>query len=101
EVAQPRVELQRDQLALARRQTSERRLHRRAAHGAFAVIIAGDPLGREALLQRCRAPAPPELVEGGVPRDAEQPRAFAAAPRVEQATLAKRAFKRKRGHFLG
>src|SRR3954449_867703 len=92
------VELQGDQLAIAR---IERR--QRGAHG-------GAPLGivvglRDRLVGRVgdqtRGPrSPAQLVQGGVARDAEQPCALVSTRAVEAAPLAQRALERERCDVL-
>src|SRR5204863_1193433 len=91
-VGQPRVELQGDQLALARVQRGER-----GANGGAAVGVVGglgDRLVGRVGDERGRARAPAQLVERGVAGDAEQPGALAAAGAVEAAALAQRALER-------
>src|SRR5215212_493489 len=62
----------------------------------------GSPAGVVRLGHQLRRPlTPAQLVERRVARDAEQPGALAAAPRVEALALAKRALERLRGDVLG
>ena len=83
-LVRPGEELQRDQLALARRQRLERGAHDRAAQAGLGHVV-GDAAVRLAAGSAAsdgRAPAAPQLVERRVARDAEQPRAGRAARRA-------------------
>ena len=101
-VAQAGVELERDDLAVARRQLRQRRAHRGASQRHLGAVLdpgAGDVLrlGHE----RRQAPAPAQLVQRRIAGDAEQPRPLLAAPAVEGQPAPIGPLERQRGHVLG
>src|SRR5688572_25878950 len=81
-VVEAGVELERDQLVVARRQLGERGADGGAAERLLELLLRRLADGRRIGDQRGTALAPAQLVERGVAGDPEQPRALAAAPRV-------------------
>ncbi len=101
-VGEAGVELQRDQLALARVERLQRGADGRAGKRGVGRVVGDvaalvDRVGGE----RRMASAPAQLVERGVARDPEQPGALVAAPAVERAPTAVRALEREGGDVLG
>ena len=92
-VVEPGVELERDQLALARRQAGERGADGGALERALGGVVGRRRAGIRRLGgERRGALAPPQLVERGVARDPEQPGARAAlAPGRSGAPCGRRA----------
>src|SRR6516165_4533998 len=102
-IGQAGVELQRDDLALPRRQLGQRRLERGAAQGNLDPILV---VRRNRLLsrlghQRGDPPAPAQLVQRRVAGDPEQPGPLLAAPAVERAAAPIGALEGERGYVLG
>src|SRR5579884_3968053 len=103
-VAQPAVELQRDDLPVARRQRGEGAANGRPAERDVSVVL-GHPLLRAYGVdwvdgQRRLAAPTAQLVERRVAGDPEQPRAFLAAPAIKRPPAAVRALERERRHIL-
>src|SRR5512133_1859851 len=100
-VAQPRVELEGDELALARVQGGQR-----GADGGAALGGLGLALGRRLVVggldRELRAAlAPAQLVERRVAGDAEEPGPLRPAARIERALLAEGALEGGGGDLLG
>ena len=96
-VAEAGEELERDQLALAARLRAPIAVRSAARRSATSRCVLGGRRGsrRPARRPARLAPAPPQLVEGGVARDPEQPGAAAAAARVEAARACGRRARRR------
>ena len=98
------VELERDDLALARGQLRPARrataVRRSATSAPSSTVRRGArPPARSTSV--ATPPAPAQLVERGVARDPEQPRALLAAAAVERAPAPVGALERERGDVLG
>src|ERR1700744_4782860 len=101
-VAQPGVELERDDLAVARRELGERGANRGPAQrhlGLVVVLGLGHVLGIDG--ERRHALATAQFVQRGIARDAEQPRALLAAPAIEGHTAPIGPLEGERGDVLG
>ena len=101
-VGHPGVELQGDDLPLARGQLRERGLDRGAAQrdlGVVAGVLLGDVLGVGH--ERRDPSAPAKLVERRVASDTEQPRPLLTAASIERPPAPVGALERERGDVLG
>ena len=102
-VVQPGVELQRDELALARGEPASARPHGGAAQRGLGVVLGRGASSAAGLGgERGGALAPAQLVQRGVAGDAEQPGALASRGAAsKRALLAVGALERERGDVLG
>src|SRR3954447_1533196 len=99
-VAQSRVELEGDELALARMQGGQRGANRGAALDGLRLAL-GRRLVVGGLDRELRAAlAPAQLVERRVARDPEEPRPLGPAARIERALLAEGALEGGGGDLL-
>src|SRR5579875_2622219 len=100
--AQAGPELEGDELPLAGRELAERGAHRRPAQRHLdAVLGTGQLLVGRLGGERRDPPAAAQLVERGIARDPEQPRALLTAAPIEAATPPVGALEGERDDILG
>src|SRR4051812_30245124 len=96
------LELQRNEVAVARVERRERGAHGLAPHDALRVVLRSERIQVLGVcLERRTTLEAAQLVERGVACDAEQPGLRRAAPGAVAGALAVGPLERLRGHFLG
>ena len=100
-VAEPRMELQGDELALARFQGGQRDAYGGAALSGLGLALWHRLVARGLDGELCAALAPAQLVERRVAGDPEEPRSLGPTARIERALLAEGALEGGRGDLLG
>jgi predicted PhzF superfamily epimerase YddE/YHI9 len=102
-IRQLSVKLQEHDLALAERQPAQRFANDQEPLEPLERLcrlpVVSAPIVPVELVLRM-PPAPPELIERGVPRDREKQRPRRSAPRIDPLPRAVEAFERKSGDFL-